>query len=82
MMLGSATRFDIMKYPIASHRFQGYVETMKAIRKANRFSLNRGIPMPLWMKARAHATDFRHEDLERTHWKKVMRSMFGGQSAS
>jgi len=32
--------------------------------------------MPLWMKAQAQAIDFRHEDLERTHWKKVMRAMF------
>ena len=41
----------------------------------NRISLNQGHPMPLWLKARAWTIGFRHDDLERTHWQKVCRSM-------
>jgi len=42
---------------------------------AFRIFLNRGGPAPLWVKARARAMGFRRDDLERTHWKKVCRSM-------
>jgi hypothetical protein len=44
--------------------------------KVKRFILNRGNPVPLWLKARVQAMDFQRDDLERTHWKKVWRSMF------
>ncbi len=40
-----------------------------------RIFLNQGSPAPLWLKARARAIGFRRDDLERTHWKKVSRSM-------
>ena len=42
---------------------------------AFRIFLNRGNPAPLWLKARARTIGFRRDDLERTHWKKVSRSM-------
>ena len=42
---------------------------------AFRIFLNRGSPAPLWLKARARTIGFRRDDLERTHWKKVSRSM-------
>ena len=32
-------------------------------------------PTPLWLRARAHTIDFRPEELARTHWKKLGRSM-------
>lgn len=38
-------------------------------------ALNEASPMPLWLKARARAIGFRRDDLERTHRKKVCRSM-------
>jgi hypothetical protein len=41
-----------------------------------RFSLNRGCPAPLWQRAQVQAINFHHADLERTHWKKVWRSMY------
>jgi hypothetical protein len=41
-----------------------------------RFSLWRGCPAPLWHLARMQATGFRRDDLERTHWGKIWRSMF------
>jgi hypothetical protein len=44
--------------------------------KIKQFSLNGGNPVPLWLKARVQAMDFRPDELERTHWKKVWRSMF------
>jgi len=44
--------------------------------KVKRFSLNRGTPVPLWLKSRVQAMDFQRDDLERTHWKKVWRSTF------
>jgi hypothetical protein len=44
--------------------------------KVKRFILNRGNPVPLWLKARVQAMDFQRDDLERTHWKKVCLSMF------
>jgi hypothetical protein len=31
--------------------------------------------VPLWLKARAWMIGFRRDDLERTHWKKIWRSM-------
>lgn len=40
-----------------------------------RIFLNQGSPAPLWLKARARAIGFRRDDLERTHWRKVWRSM-------
>ena len=46
------------------------------IGNANRGSLHRGSPAPLWVKARVRAMGLRRDDLERTHWKKVWRSMF------
>jgi hypothetical protein len=42
---------------------------------AFRIFLNRGSPAPLWLKARGRAIGFRRDDLERTHWRKVSRSM-------
>jgi len=42
---------------------------------AFRIFLNQGSPAPLWLKARARTIGFRRDDLERTHWKKVWRSM-------
>jgi hypothetical protein len=32
--------------------------------------------VPLWLEARARTIDFRRDDLVRTHWKKIGRSMF------
>jgi hypothetical protein len=43
--------------------------------KANGISLHQGSPVPLWLEARARTIDFRRDDLERTHWKKICRSM-------
>jgi hypothetical protein len=43
---------------------------------AYRIFLTQGSPAPLWLKARARTIGFRHDDLERTHWKKVWRAMF------
>jgi hypothetical protein len=40
--------------------------------------LDQGSPVPLWREARAQAIDFRHDDLVRTHWKKIGRSMLDG----
>jgi len=37
--------------------------------------LNPDYPAPLWLKARAQTIDFRHNDLEKTHWKKILRSI-------
>jgi hypothetical protein len=37
--------------------------------------LNRGSPMPLWLKARFQTIGFRHGDLVRTHCRKVWRAM-------
>ncbi len=42
---------------------------------AFRIFLNRGSPVPLWLKARAWTIGFRRDDLERRHWKKLSRSM-------
>jgi len=42
---------------------------------AFRIFLNQGSPPPLWLKARDRTVGFRPDDLERTHWKKVSRSM-------
>jgi hypothetical protein len=44
-------------------------------RNTNASTLNPDDPVPLWLKARARAIGFRHDDLVRTHWKKVWRSM-------
>ena len=43
---------------------------------ALRFSLNQSSPVPLWIMARTQTIGFQRGDLERTHWKKVWRSMF------
>jgi hypothetical protein len=45
-------------------------------RRAFQFSLSQSSPAPLWQRARVQADGFHHGDLERTHWKKVWRSMF------
>jgi len=42
---------------------------------ANKITRNQNSPMPLWLKARARTKGFGHDALERTHWKKVSRSM-------
>jgi hypothetical protein len=47
-----------------------------AVRIMFRFSLNRGCPPPLWQQARIQAINFQHDDIERTHWKKVWRSLY------
>jgi len=52
------------------------IEARLKVGKPNQFFLTRGNPVPLWLKARLQATGFRRDDLERTHWKKVCRSMF------
>lgn len=44
-------------------------------RKPNGRPWNQGSPMPLWLKARAWTIGFGRDDLMRTHWKKVWRSM-------
>jgi hypothetical protein len=44
--------------------------------KLSQYFLDRGNPVPLWLAARSRVTGFRCDDLERTHWKKVGRSMF------
>jgi hypothetical protein len=44
--------------------------------KEYRNFLNQGSPVPLWLEARARTIDFRRDDLVRTHWKKIGRSMF------
>ena len=44
-------------------------------RKTGRITLNRGSPVLRWLEAAAQTIDFRLDDLERTHWKKVWRSM-------
>jgi hypothetical protein len=43
--------------------------------KENRSFLNQGSPVPLWREARARTINFRHDDLVRTHLKKVWRSL-------
>ncbi len=42
---------------------------------AYQIPLHRAGFVPLWQKARARTIGFRRNDLERTHWKKVCRSM-------
>jgi hypothetical protein len=44
--------------------------------KAFHFSPSQDGSAPLWQLARIQAIGFRHDDLERTHWKKVWRSIF------
>jgi hypothetical protein len=44
--------------------------------RAFHFSPSQGGPAPLWQRAKIQAIGFRHDDLERTHWKKVWRSIF------
>jgi hypothetical protein len=44
-------------------------------RKTCRITLNQGSPVLRWLEATAQTIDFRLDDLERTHWKKVWRSM-------
>jgi hypothetical protein len=44
-------------------------------RKTCRISLNQGSPVLRWLEATAQTIDFELDDLERTHWKKVWRSM-------
>ena len=52
-------------------------EDVGVVRNANGSPPNQGNPVPLWLKARARTIDFRRDDLERTHWKKVSRSIVG-----
>jgi hypothetical protein len=40
-----------------------------------RNSLIQDIPLALWAKAQAHAFNFRGDDLARTHWRKICRSL-------
>jgi hypothetical protein len=47
-----------------------------AVRIIFRSSLNRGCPPPLWQRARVHALNFHHADIERAHWNKIWRSMY------
>jgi len=47
-------------------------------RKTCRITLNQGRPVLRWLEATTQTIDlidFRLDDLERTHWKKVWRSM-------
>lgn len=37
--------------------------------------LNLDYPAPLWLKARAQTIDFQRNDLEKMHWKKILRSI-------
>jgi len=46
------------------------------IRKINEIYANQGCSAPLWLKTRSRLIGFRRHELERTHWKKVWRSMF------
>jgi hypothetical protein len=52
-------------------------DDVEAAWNAFRMFLNRGSPAPLWLKARARTIGFRRDDLERTRWKKVSRSVVG-----
>ena len=45
------------------------------VRKANGSPANHGRSGLSWLEATARTIDFRRDDLERTHWKKVWRSM-------
>jgi hypothetical protein len=44
-------------------------------RKACRISLDQGRSVVRWLEATARTIDFGRDDIERTHWKKVWRSM-------
>ena len=46
--------------------------------QADQNPLAHGSPVPLWREARAQAINFRHNDLVRTHWQKLGRSMLDG----
>ena len=46
--------------------------------QADQNTTDQGSPVPLWREARAQAIDFRHDDLVRTHWQKLGRSMLDG----
>jgi hypothetical protein len=50
-------------------------DNTKGDRNAKASLRNQGIVVPLWLKARARTIGLGREDLERSHWKKVWRSM-------
>jgi len=87
-MKQTTTLYDFMKASDREQRYETLFNTLaqeveaiesycddSVIRKANRFSLNRVSPVPLWLMARVRAIGFRSDDLLRTHWNKVWRSM-------
>lgn len=45
------------------------------VRKANGSPPNQGRSELRWLKATIRTIDSRRDDLERTHWKKIWRSM-------
>ena len=47
------------------------------VRKANKSPLNQGRSGLRWLKATVRTINSRRDDLERTHWKKIGRSMVG-----
>jgi hypothetical protein len=51
-----------------------FTEFIPRISEFCRNSLYQDIPFPLWVKTR-HAFNFRDDDLARTHWKKIYRSL-------
>jgi hypothetical protein len=51
-------------------------DSIEVVQRTLRFFLNHGCPTPLWHKAITQTIGFRRDELERTHWKKVWRSMF------
>ena len=46
-----------------------------SVRRATGYPANQGSTVPLWQQARARTIGFRRDDLSRTHWRKVWRSM-------
>jgi hypothetical protein len=73
---------DLIRIGIKINWLAGKAETVEirnddaaVLGKADRISLRQGSPAPLRLEARARTINFRREELERTHWKKVCRLM-------
>jgi hypothetical protein len=52
-----------------------FTEFIPLVGEFCRNSLNQDIPLPLWVKAQAHAFNFREDDLARTRWRKICRTL-------
>jgi hypothetical protein len=69
-----------MTTPVAAHCHQAKTvdprrDEIEILDKAEQASLIQGSPKPLWVEARAQTIGFRHDDLVRTHWRKIGRSV-------